>query len=102
MYSPYFFFSAAATTEIYPLSLHDALPISSAAEAPAGGGEQWPMLRPFVEFVRSLLPDEGPGYDNDGYIVGSERRGLLDDRSEERRVGKECRYRRAQNKEEKK
>src|SRR5690625_6825106 len=58
MYSPYFFFSAAATTEIYPLSLHDALPISSAAEAPAGGGEQWPMLRPFVEFVRSLLPED--------------------------------------------
>src|SRR5699024_4359312 len=51
----------------------------SAAEAPAGGGEQWPMLRPFVEFVRRLLPAEGPGYGNDGYIVGSERRGLLDD-----------------------
>jgi len=51
----------------------------SAAEAPEGGGEQWPMMRPFVEFVRRLLPAEGPGYGSDGYIVGSERRGLLDD-----------------------
>src|SRR3990172_6843997 len=27
-YSPFFFFNAPATTEIYPLPLHDALPIS--------------------------------------------------------------------------
>src|ERR1017187_8148414 len=30
-----FFFNAPATTEIYTLSLHDALPISSSAPAPA-------------------------------------------------------------------
>src|SRR5712672_4797753 len=29
--SPFFFFNDTATTEIYTLSLHDALPISSAA-----------------------------------------------------------------------
>src|SRR3989442_4611725 len=28
---PFFFFNDTATTEIYPLSLHDALPISGAA-----------------------------------------------------------------------
>src|SRR6266545_8221467 len=31
---PFFFFNDTATTEIYTLSLHDALPISRAAGAP--------------------------------------------------------------------
>src|SRR5256885_13028355 len=31
----FFFFNDTATTEIYPLSLHDALPISPAAAIPA-------------------------------------------------------------------
>src|SRR5206468_11857009 len=31
----FFFFNATATTEIYTLSLHDALPISETAEVPA-------------------------------------------------------------------
>src|SRR5947209_11939274 len=31
----FFFFNAPATTEIYTLSLHDALPISGGAEVPA-------------------------------------------------------------------
>lgn len=47
------------------------------AESPEGGGEQWPMLRPFVEFVRGLLPASGPGYDGGGHIIGSEGRGLV-------------------------
>src|SRR5438270_9580507 len=34
----FFFFNDTATTEIYTLSLHDALPISSAVEAMAGVG----------------------------------------------------------------
>src|SRR5947209_11167231 len=35
----YFFFSASATTEVYPLSLHDALPIwSTAAATPPSAG----------------------------------------------------------------
>ena len=48
----------------------------SAAQASEGSAEQWPMLRPFVEFVRHLLPAEGPGYGDDGSIAGAERRGL--------------------------
>src|SRR5437764_3237339 len=40
MYHDYFFFNASATTEIYTLSLHDALPIywSRAATAARGSG----------------------------------------------------------------
>src|SRR2546430_12820725 len=33
----FFFFNDTATTEIYTLSLHDALPISAKAERPAAG-----------------------------------------------------------------
>src|SRR6266513_3422436 len=33
--SPFFFFNDTATTEIYTLSLHDALPISPPVQAPA-------------------------------------------------------------------
>src|SRR2546430_8726596 len=35
----FFFFNDTATTEIYTLPLHDALPISEGRRAPAGG---WP------------------------------------------------------------
>src|SRR5256885_12929426 len=35
----FFFFNDTATTEIYPLSLHDALPISSDAAYRLGGAE---------------------------------------------------------------
>src|SRR5437667_9662860 len=34
-YGSFFFFNDAATTEIYTLSLHDALPISASSPAPA-------------------------------------------------------------------
>src|SRR3989442_5586784 len=36
----FFFFNDTATTEIYPLSLHDALPISVDAHAPAALGPE--------------------------------------------------------------
>src|SRR2546427_4593275 len=36
---PYFFFNDTATTEIYTLSLHDALPISSLRRGRPGVGE---------------------------------------------------------------
>src|SRR5690349_25146944 len=36
-----FFFNAPATTEIYTLSLHDALPISSASPAGAASTDWW-------------------------------------------------------------
>src|SRR3712207_7778930 len=37
-----FVFNDTATTEIYTLSLHDALPISSAGNAPVFAVEVWP------------------------------------------------------------
>src|SRR2546422_9454691 len=48
-FSRSFFFNDTATTEIYTLSLHDALPISSAAgrsRSPAGGNRDRPGSRP--------------------------------------------------------
>src|SRR3712207_8035897 len=36
----FFFFNETATTEIYPLSLHDALPISDRRGALRGGGRR--------------------------------------------------------------
>src|SRR2546430_8929488 len=49
-YSPFFFFNDTATTEIYTLSLHDALPISTAplaicamSSARASSGPETPM-----------------------------------------------------------
>src|SRR5438067_11227965 len=36
-FRPFFFFTATATTEIYTLSLHDALPILEAERLRAGG-----------------------------------------------------------------
>src|SRR5438552_17878297 len=38
-FSFFFFFTATAPTEIYTLSLHDALPISSSSLDLSGGGE---------------------------------------------------------------
>src|SRR5256885_14760959 len=42
----FFFFNDTATTEIYTLSLHDALPISRAAAPPDGGRRLRGHLRP--------------------------------------------------------
>src|SRR5256885_16594884 len=36
-----FFFNDTATTEIYTLSLHDALPISSSTSVPRGSSRRW-------------------------------------------------------------
>src|SRR2546430_6310120 len=54
----FFFFNDTATTEIYTLSLHDALPISSSAGVLAGGfssanTSQAPALRFALELDRS-------------------------------------------------
>src|SRR5258707_5365420 len=38
--STFFFFNDTATTEIYTLSLHDALPISARASPLGGGGDR--------------------------------------------------------------
>ena len=44
----------------------DALAATPADVAQSGDFEQWPMLRPFVEFVVSRMPEGGMGYDEAG------------------------------------
>src|SRR3712207_9193818 len=53
-----FFFKDPATTEIYPLSLHDALPISSVARE--GSGNPTTIVAPFGQ--RTTLSLDGAGY----------------------------------------
>src|SRR2546429_9226793 len=95
----FFFFNDTATTEIYTLSLHDALPISHFHVVGLGGKQQ-------QGFVLRFPPET-----SDGAVVGAavyvaaqdrvrvagnaERslQGRIGLRSEERRVGKECRSR---------
>src|SRR5258707_5296642 len=47
----FFFFNDTATTEIYTLSLHDALPIS--ATSSTWGGMRWTRLVPLTTVLRS-------------------------------------------------
>src|SRR3712207_8556517 len=47
----FFFFNDTATTEIYTLSLHDALPISGARSESTGAGAGY--ARPFLGGVRT-------------------------------------------------
>src|SRR5689334_25216206 len=72
-----FFFNDTATTEIYTLSLHDALPIYGAEQrrVPVLGG---PHHRAAAAGAR------------DDLAVGVLDLPALPPRSEERRVGKEC------------
>src|SRR5258708_24534557 len=42
IFPPLFFFNDTATTEIYTLSLHDALPILTAPTTPAGSRKRTP------------------------------------------------------------
>src|SRR6266498_5443853 len=111
----FFFFNDTATTEIYTLSLHDALPITAtgqpfshftwayavpagtAGESGAAGGDG-PRRLPFGP-VGDLAVEQGATALLTG-AMGSEpaywkryRGGTSGRRSEERRVGKECRSR---------
>lgn len=45
-------------------------------------GDQWPLSRPIVEFVISLLPETGQGYDTHGFLTGHDPGALLSTRSE--------------------
>src|SRR3712207_9567907 len=100
-----FFFNDTATTEIYTLSLHDALPIYPAAVARRPGPgvlgedrpeEQQPGHREVGQ--HELVPERvahqrvEDGREVDGVEAGQEQR-QGERRSEERRVGKECRSR---------
>src|SRR2546426_12710463 len=86
----FFFFNDTATTEIYTLCLHDALPIWQAGEALRqlaltldAGAPPEKILGQLAWLVRSKFPA----------IAAGDVRGAIDARSEERRVGKECRSR---------
>src|SRR2546422_9591446 len=74
-----FFFNDTATTEIYTLSLHDALPISRSSPA----GESVVAARPCPPACAARRAA------TTGRATGRRDR----TRSEERRVGKECRSR---------
>src|SRR5256885_15134943 len=90
----FFFFNDTATTEIYTLSLHDALPISQGwslrlDSVRVGDVEVFgvdavvaPLAMPYVLLGNSFLAH-----------VQMTRQGSEMVRSEERRVGKECRSR---------
>src|SRR3712207_7559477 len=67
-YSFFFFFNDTATTEIYTLSLHDALPISGEEHLDGEGGQQQPCT-PAAAVER---PDAGADEED--------RRQQLDDR----------------------
>src|SRR3989454_12803382 len=92
----FFFFNDTATTEIYTLSLHDALPIFSAGALTPGQAEQGGAALltwlPAGEFQIAAVPGsaEGKIVIDKALWSGKVIRGL---RSEERRVGKECRSR---------
>src|SRR3989449_11758926 len=92
VYVFFFFFNDTATTEIYTLSLHDALPIL------LGGGP----CRPSVGALLPLPARGAPaavgvrvdvGSDARARVPGDRRDDAVARRSEERRVGKECRSR---------
>src|SRR3712207_7963162 len=67
-----FFFNDTATTEIYTLSLHDALPISS-APCPAAGGSARPGRAPSQRLERAHAAggEQVEDHDHDGH--GRER-----------------------------
>src|SRR5258708_32901013 len=104
---PVLFFNDPATTEIYTLSLHDALPISCAS-APGGvgrdlsteGANQREILNcsHLRRVARAIGPQGGLGLRaglsrRDAAPAPNGNRLPKQVRSEERRVGKECRSR---------
>ena len=127
----FFFFNDTATTEIYTLSLHDALPISPNIDRLAERGVSFtraycaaPLCNPSrIALLTGIAPSKSGVYGNGERLrkklpeavtlmqhfraAGYSARGSgkifhgrkaydadsWDDRSEERRVGKECRSR---------
>src|SRR5436190_4621945 len=59
MYSMFFFFNGPATTEIYTLSLHDALPICSAlfVSVPSSDGTSSSLLEALAAGCLPVLSD---------------------------------------------
>src|SRR5256885_13147973 len=54
--SLFFFFNDTATTEIYTLSLHDALPISERRAGPGVGNVERPFLGPRASICSNTPP----------------------------------------------
>src|SRR3712207_6867959 len=77
----FFFFNDTATTEIYTLSLHDALPISAAGrvQGPGAGAQDLP--------VRAVRRPAAAGDDRDGAGLppGAADRRRADDRARDRK-----------------
>src|SRR3712207_9467555 len=83
-----FFFNDTATTEIYTLSLHDALPISAylrAIKEVEKLTDDNSEVRLGIAIIRRALEEPVRQIAANAGLEGS--------RSEERRVGKECRSR---------
>src|SRR2546425_12294135 len=91
----FFFFNDTATTEIYTLSLHDALPISMIDFR--SGREPKSSSFDYIQ-IRIASPEEirGPRDSKERErleLQGQRTWWSWGERSEERRVGKECRSR---------
>src|SRR5256885_11508798 len=73
LYSAFFFFNDTATTEIYTLSLHDALPISCGAglSVQQQGFNQTPVLIENCVFLRNRAQGTGAAID---LLAGSSAR----------------------------
>src|SRR3989449_9666014 len=105
----FFFFNDTATTEIYTLSLHDALPISSSGAVGRPPRTSWrygstssrlPGPPYAINSTATRPPPSAAMHPLDDRLEGFHRRlrehampEIEDVRSEERRVGKECRSR---------
>src|SRR2546422_11309370 len=75
-----FFFNDTATTEIYTLSLHDALPILGEQRQPKPAGTQRPIPANAIQQCRKAaqaLPESV------GTMIGFVRQGQIQSRSEE-------------------
>src|SRR5690348_18063951 len=66
LFCTFFFFTAPATTEIYTLSLHDALPISSSLRRSAVGTTPGGQISPSSRVVSGLTASPGSISANDG------------------------------------
>src|SRR5207253_9168817 len=79
----FFFFNGTATSEIYTLSLHDALPIWMRAMARiCSSPRAWKTTTSSIRFTNS---------GRKCVLTSAITATLMTARSEERRVGKECR-----------